>query len=342
MELLWSLELGAFNLELSPGSPILVLQRMKLMNRRHFLAAGTVGTVGFAAGCATTPDPRPRIIDTHTHFYDPTRPAGVPWPPEDDPVLYRPVLPAEFVALTAPLGVVGTVVVEASPWVEDNQWLLDLAAEHPVILGVVGNLKPGTPEFRTHLKRFARNPKFKGIRVDNERLQAALHPGTVQEDLRFLADLRLTLDLLIPPQELPAAAALGNAVRDLRIIVDHCANVPVGSPPPPDWTAGLAACHYAPNVFMKISGLVEGTGRRGGLASTDPAAYQAVLESVWHPFGAERLLFGSNWPVSLHFAEYPTVLQIVTTYLTAHGKAATHQVLLGNAIQIYRLRHPSR
>ncbi len=309
------------------------------MNRRRFLTLASSSAPLFVAGCATS-NTTPRIIDTHTHFYDPTRPAGVPWPPKDDLVLYRTVLPAEFVALTAPLGVFGTVVVEASPWVEDNQWLLDLAADHPVILGVVGNLKPGTPEFRTHLKHLARNPKFKGIRVGNESLQAAVLPGAVQEDLRFLADLNLTLDLLISPQELPAAAALGDAVRDLRIIVDHCANVPVGSPPPNDWTGGLAACHYTPNVFMKVSGLVEGTGRRGGLAPTDPSTYHTVLESIWHPFGADRLLFGSNWPVSLHFAEYAPVLRIVTTYLATRGKAATDQVLFRNALKIYRLRLP--
>ncbi|MFO1461569.1 MAG: hypothetical protein U1G08_19470 [Verrucomicrobiota bacterium] len=66
------------------------------------------------------------IIDSHTHFYDPTRPEGVPWPDSKDPVLYRPVLPAEFTALTSPLGV-GTVVIEASPRPKDNEWLLALA-----------------------------------------------------------------------------------------------------------------------------------------------------------------------------------------------------------------------
>ena len=68
------------------------------------------------------------IIDTHTHFYDPTRPQGVPWPPKENQLLYRTVLPADAQALAAPVGVTGTVVVEASAWLEDNQWILDLAA----------------------------------------------------------------------------------------------------------------------------------------------------------------------------------------------------------------------
>src|SRR2546421_730543 len=69
------------------------------------------------------------IIDTHTHFYDPSRPQGAPWPGKSDKLLYRPVLPGEYKKLARPFGVVGAIVVEASPWLEDNQWLLDLAAK---------------------------------------------------------------------------------------------------------------------------------------------------------------------------------------------------------------------
>ena len=36
------------------------------------------------------------MIDTHIHLYDTTRKEGVPWPPKEDKVLYKPHLPAEF------------------------------------------------------------------------------------------------------------------------------------------------------------------------------------------------------------------------------------------------------
>ncbi len=306
------------------------------MNRRQFLTS--TAALSLAAGCATSSGNAGGIIDAHTHFYDPHRPQGVPWPPPNDAVLSRPVLPAEFVELTRPLGVTGTVVVEASSWVEDNQWLLDLAEQNPVILGVVGNLKPGEPEFAGQLQRFARNPLFRGIRIGDSSLQAALKPGRAQDDLKRLADRDLTLDLLIPPQHLPQAAELSVQIRNLRVVVDHCANVPVGSPPPNDWVGGLSACHYAPNVFLKVSGLVEGTGHREQKASTDPQAYSSIIEAVWHSFGPERLIFGSNWPVSLHFASYATVLQIVKSYFAQRGPEASHQFFHSNAVRIYRLK----
>ena len=87
------------------------------------------------------------IIDTHIHLYDPTRPQGVPWLSPDDEVLYRKVFPEDYKALAIPEGVTGTVVVEASEWVEDNQWILDIAADEPFIVGFVGNLQPGSEDF---------------------------------------------------------------------------------------------------------------------------------------------------------------------------------------------------
>ena len=103
-----------------------------LWNRRRFLAA-TVETVagvtltGWASAFRAAPgEPaagasRFTVIDAHTHFYDPTRPQGVPRPPREDKLLYRRVLPKDYLALPLPKPVTGTVVVETSPLVEDNQ-----------------------------------------------------------------------------------------------------------------------------------------------------------------------------------------------------------------------------
>ncbi|MFM9197983.1 MAG: hypothetical protein ACKOWG_20040, partial [Planctomycetia bacterium] len=107
------------------------------IGRRRFLsdavcaaAAGAAPALRDGAARAADAAKSPAVIDTHTHFYDPTRPGGVPWPGKGDPLLYHPMLPGEWERIVAPLGVTGTVVVEASPLVEDNQWLLDLADRH--------------------------------------------------------------------------------------------------------------------------------------------------------------------------------------------------------------------
>ena len=140
------------------------------------------------------------IIDTHTHFYDPTRPEGVPWPNPNDEVLYRRVMPEDYKALAVPEGATGTVVVEASKWLEDNQWILDLAAEEPFIVGFVGHLEP-TADFEDNLNRFSANPLFRGIRLGGGHLQA-IGDRTFLASIEKLAAKELTLDLLINPEAL--------------------------------------------------------------------------------------------------------------------------------------------
>src|SRR5579862_4641745 len=93
------------------------------VNRRTFLAV-TASTVADAAG---QPAPVP-VIDTHIHLFDTRRPQGVPWPDKNDPVLYQPALPERYRKIATPFGITGAIEVEASPWLEDNQWVLDLAA----------------------------------------------------------------------------------------------------------------------------------------------------------------------------------------------------------------------
>ncbi len=106
------------------------------MNRRTLLTGAAAGLIADAAA------PIP-IIDTHIHLFDPTRPQGVPWPPKDNKVLYQPALPARYRKIAVPLGVVGAIEVEASPLLEDNQWVLDVAAKDKIMVGMVGDLEAG-------------------------------------------------------------------------------------------------------------------------------------------------------------------------------------------------------
>jgi L-fucono-1,5-lactonase len=303
--------------------------------RREFLASMTViAAAGRLVGGQRGPA---GAIDTHTHFYDPTRPEGVPWPSKSDSALYRQVLPAEFKALAQPLGIVGTVVVEASPWLEDNQWVLDLVARDRFLLGLVGNLLPGRATFADELARFASNPRFLGIRVHGSDRAFTFDSPDVLRDLRLLADRDRQLDVLINTDRLVEVAGLAGAIPNLRIVIDHCANVRIdGGPPPAAWLAGLRACAPRTNLFMKVSGLVEGTGRHDDTAPGDLAVYQPTLDAVWETFGEDRVIYGGNWPVSAPFAPYARMHGIVQEYFRLKGPGATEKYFARNAQRVYR------
>lgn len=307
------------------------------ISRREFLAASAVG---LAAGVAVTAGARESLtqkVDTHTHFYDPTRPEGVPWPAQNDPVLYRRVLPADYRAIAEPRGITGTVVVEASPWVEDNQWVLDLAAKDPFVLGLVGHLQPGTEEFARHFPRFAQNPKFLGIRVGAEALGKGLEQLEYVTDLQRLASAGRELDVNGPPRLLELIPKLTQAAPDLRVVINHLANVRIdGDKLPDEWSRQLRAAAKSKNVFLKVSALVEGAAQGGREAPRDPAYYGPVLKFVWDVFGEDRVIYGSNWPVSARFAPYEVVQEIVESFAKERGAEATEKFFWRNALAAYR------
>ncbi len=321
----------------------------RFYHRRRFLAVGgqavaaltLTGRVSTArAGPAplTTTGPVSRIlIDAHTHFYDPTRTQGVPWPPHDDQLLYRPTRPKDYRALPVPELVTGTVVVEASPWLEDNQWVLELAAHEPFIVGFVGNLPVGTKLFAAHLKRFVANQLFRGIRIRARKLDDTQGTAAFVSDLKLLALHDLSLDLVGGTEILSFAERLAQEVPGLRIIVDHLAGVVVdGKMPPADWVTQMQALTRRPNIFFKLSGLVEGTGRSDGSAPREVEFYRPVLDPMRKMFGAERLIYASNWPVSERFASLATVEGIVVDYFRSQGRRAEEQVFSQSAKAAYR------
>jgi L-fuconolactonase len=308
------------------------------LTRREVLQAGVTAAAALTVPAFAADKPAGvGIVDTHTHFYDPTRPQGVPWPGKNDAFLYRPVLPAEYRKLTEPLGVVGTIVVEASAWVDDNQWVLDLAEKEPFLLGLVGNLPPGSDDFRQHFARLVKQPRFRGIRVNSGPLGQNLDKPEFLADLKKLAEADLELDVNGRPDLLPIVAKLAEKLPDLRIVINHLANVRIdGDKLDADWLAGVQAAAKHPRVFMKVSALVEGAAQGGRTAPTDPAYYRPVLDAVWRKFGDDRVIYGSNWPVSARFGSYEVVQTIVQEYAKDRGKEVTEKFFRGNAQRAYK------
>lgn len=257
----------------------------------------------------------PGIIDTHTHFYDPSRPQGVPWPPPKDELLHRTVLPEEFVRLTQPLGVTGTIVVEASAWVEDNQWILDLAKQHAAIHGLVGRLEPGTPAFAGQLARFRKNPEFLGIRVGWNALSEGLASPAFIEDMKCLADAGLSLDTVGGAFIAGAAVRLNDRVPRLRIVLDH---LPFEKAAPPSELRGRA------NVFAKVSNFWPQPG------------WDEAAARVFEAFGEDRVIYGSNWPVSLRQGAYPEVLARARSFIAPYGERAAGKYFHDNSRAAYR------
>jgi L-fuconolactonase len=307
------------------------------MYRRTFIGSSAFGMAGLGLRNVAADDGSKalEIIDCHTHFYDPSRPEGVPWPGKNTK-LYRTVLPENLRALKQFRKVTGTVIVEASPWVEDNQWLLDLASGDPFIVGIVGNLKLGEPDFAKHLKRFASNPLFRGIRVNAALVKQLIDKNEIA-DFQLLVNHDLSLDVNGGPDTPSALARLASKLPKLRIILNHIGNVRITKDAPTaDWKSGIAEAANHPNVFAKISGLVEGAAHDSQPAPHDLDFYRPYINVVWQAFGDQRVIYGSNWPVSERAADYETVQRLSLEYAFERGEQATRHFCSLNAMRAYQ------
>lgn len=315
-------------------------------SRRAFLESTAVGILSSAllpehrfARAEDKSGGKPAIIDCHTHFYDPTRPEGIPWPGKDDDVLYRPVLPKHFLKVAEPVGVTKTIVIEASPRVEDNAWLLELAQANPSVIGVVGNLAPGEPEFANHLRRFAANQLFRGIRVGQESVRLSLEKPEFLADIRQLAERDLELDVIGPPGTAADVARLAGKLPELRIVINHLCGVSIdGKAPPAEWLAGMRAAAGRMNVFCKVSAMVSlatfPTGAKR--APLDVDLYKPILDATWEAFGDDRLIYGSDWPVIDRRATYAEAFTLIQQYVSGRGRAAAEKYFSTNAAKAYR------
>jgi predicted TIM-barrel fold metal-dependent hydrolase len=273
------------------------------------------------------------VIDTHIHLFDPRRPQGIPWPPKTNTKLYQPALPERYRKLAEPHGVVGAIKVEASPWLEDNQWVLDVAEKDSIIVGVVGNIEPGKTEFRPNLERFARNRLFRGIRYGTlwgRDFPDATRRQAVIDDLKFMASAGLSMDTVATnPRVLADLVRLSDQIPELRIVVDHLPQIE----PPTDVLRELAR---RPQVMFKISAVLR---RVDSQVPTDPAFYKPRLDTIWDIFGEDRLMFGSDWPNSDNWGSYDQVFAIVRDYLAGKTGEAREKVFWRNSLRAYRWIH---
>jgi L-fuconolactonase len=300
------------------------------MNRRTFIGAAGAGVLS-AAEASSFP-----IIDTHIHLFDPTRPQGVPWPSKDDKVLFQPALPDRYRKIAEPLGIRGAIAVECSPLFEDNQWVLDVAAKNNIMVGMVGNLEPGKPEFGVQLARLHRNPLFLGIRYGNlwgRDLSVEIRKPAFVEGLKALADTGLVLDTANQNAELLAAALrVTDLVPNLRIVIDHLPQFA------PAADANVRELGKRPQVYVKISEVLR---RVGGRVPADLNFYRPKLDELFGIFGEDRVLYGSDWPNSDNWAPYPQVFGIVHEYFTAKGPAIAEKYFRANSVAAYRWKNRS-
>jgi L-fuconolactonase len=274
-------------------------------------------------------------IDAHQHFWHYV-PFEYPWIDDTLAPLRRDFLPKDLHPLLAATGIDGCVAVQARQNLEETAFLLDLADRNPYVLGVVGWVDLRGPMARDQIARFARHPRFVGVRhiVQGEPDDRFLLGRQFLDGVALLAEFDLAYDILIYPRHLPVAAEFVERFPSQRFVLDHLAKPEIRSGEIRSWERGLRRLAEHPNVMAKLSGLVT----EADWARWTPEGLRPYLDAAFAAFGPDRLMIGSDWPVCTVAGEYGRVMGAVISYLEGRPGAEREAVLGGNAARLWKLR----
>lgn len=250
------------------------------------------------------------VIDSHQHFWKLAR-GDYGWLTPDVKKLYRDFLPDDLAPILKALDIDGTILVQAAPSLAETHFLLELAREHEFILGVVGWVDMASKEAPDQIAALAKHPKFCGIRPMIQDIPD--DDWMLREDLSSsfvaLEELNLTFDALIFPKHLPKLIKLLERHPRLRTVIDHCAKPQINSSVFASWASDLKTLSINPNVFCKLSGLLNQLGAHD--TSEDLKPY---MDHVFACYG-KRIMWGSDFPVLNQVSHYQEWFQMCQGYV---------------------------
>jgi L-fuconolactonase len=240
-------------------------------------------------------------VDAHQHFWRVAR-GDYGWlTPKDHPAIARDFLPKDLGPLLKYARVDRTVLVQAAPTIAETRFLLDLAENTPFVAGVVGWIDFQAQDAAASIARLAESGKLVGLRPmiqdiadDRWMLSAKLAPA-----LLAMEEMNLVFDALVKPRHLPVLGEFLARHPGLRVVIDHGAKPNIASGNLTSWRSGMREIARNSRACCKLSGLVTEAGRSWSVASLQPC-----VDVLFEAFGADRLMWGSDWPVLNEASDY--------------------------------------
>jgi L-fuconolactonase len=270
------------------------------------------------------------VIDAHQHFWRYTA-AEYGWIDDSMSAIRRDFLPPDVKGEMDRAGVRGSVAVQARQTLEETRWLLELAREHPFILGVVGWIDL-QEDVDAQLAGLAGGRALVGVRhvVQGE-------PDGFLQRPQFLAGIArlepagLAYDILVYARQLPQAIAFARRFPSQRFVLDHLGKPDVRRGERHEWQRQLRALAALPRVCCKLSGLVTEADWR----TWTPGQLRPYLDAALDAFGPARIMIGSDWPVCLVAATYADVMGLVRDAIDEYSAAEQQRMLTGTATDFW-------
>jgi L-fuconolactonase len=273
-------------------------------------------------------------IDAHQHFwkYHPVKDA---WITDDMKVIQKDFFPKDLARELYAMEFDGCVAVQADQSEEETNFLLEQSKKNDFVKGVVGWIDLQSNKVQSRLGYFATFRKLKGFRhvVQAESDADFLLRDSFCNGIALLANYRFTYDLLIKPHQLKSVLKFVQKFPNQFFVVDHLAKPDIKDKQMDGWKSDMQQLAQFENVSCKISGMVTEADWKNWQTND----FKPYIDFIIQHFGADRVMFGSDWPVCLVAASYEQVCEIVENN-TSHLSNNEKKLLWGvNASKFYDL-----
>ncbi|MBE9583432.1 amidohydrolase family protein [Mucilaginibacter sp. JRF] len=272
-------------------------------------------------------------IDSHQHFwlYNPVKEA---WITDDMAVIQRDFLPADVLELLQYNNIDGCIAVQADQSEAENEFLLDQAKTTPFIKGIVGWVDLRADNIEERLAHYQQYKLIKGFRhIVQPEPGGFMLTSEFKRGISKLAAYGFTYDIIIGNNQLKEAIELVTEFPEQKFVVDHLAKPNIKAGEIDEWKKDIEAIALYNNVYCKVSGFcTEADWYHWKLEDVVP-----YLDVVFTAFGANKVMYGSDWPVSLLAGGYNRVIQSLKTYVQQLTPHEQDLFWGGNAANFYNL-----
>ncbi|MEL1240736.1 amidohydrolase family protein [Flavobacterium flavipallidum] len=274
------------------------------------------------------------IIDSHQHFwiYETEKHA---WIDDDMKVIRKNFLPEDLKTVYQENGIDGCVAVQADQTLAETDFLLDLASKNDFIKGIVGWVDLRASNIETVLEQYSKFEKLKGFRhvVQGEADHNFMLRPDFLNGIAALEKYNFTYDILIFPHQLGTALELVRRFPNQKFVIDHIAKPYIKDGFYDGWASLMKAISKFPNVNCKLSGMTT----EADYNNWTPEQIEPYIQLVLEAFGANRILFGSDWPVCLVAGNYTKTKELITNFIAKLNSKEQAAIMGNNAIEFYNL-----
>jgi len=272
-------------------------------------------------------------IDSHQHFWEINR-FNYSWIDQKSP-LRKDFVPNDLEKLIKENQIDKTIIVQAVPSTEETYWLLEMAENYDFIAGVVGWVDLTDPKIEKTLNILQENQFFKGVRhlwETDEDPEWIINSGAIR-GLKVIAERNLTFDFLARPNNLIYIPKIMNLVPNLRAVLDHIGKPEIAKKKIQPWLNDIRKISSIDNVFCKLSGMITEANQKNWRVED----LKPYVHHVLSLFGADRIIFGSDWPVCTLAGQYKDVKNSFDEILKDLDLTSKNKIFGQNASKFYKI-----